>query len=72
MKKENSINKAANFTVIGGERAYIGPDRRADRRRIQQNTRVETLLRNFGLDRRLRTERRRADTSWLLTSKKAG
>ena len=60
----------SNFAVIDGERAYIGPERRVDRRRMHANDRIETLLRNFGLDRRERNDRRRKDTSWLLTSKK--
>ncbi len=62
------VSEDCNFTVIDGERTYIGPDRRADRRRLSQNERVERLLRNFGLDRRLGMDRRRTDTSWLLTS----
>lgn len=64
-------SKQANFTVIDGARVYIGPERRLERRRHNNNDRVEILLRNFGLDRRLRTDRRRANTSWLLTSQKA-
>lgn len=63
-------SKNTKLTVIDGENAYIGPERRQDRRRLQQNDRIETLLKNFGLDRRLRTERRRKDTSWLLTSQR--
>lgn len=63
-------NKSARFEVIDGDNAYIGPDRRLDRRREQGHERVERLLKNFGLDRRLSTDRRRKDTSWLLTSKK--
>ncbi|MGX5174753.1 hypothetical protein ACUR5C_12095 [Aliikangiella sp. IMCC44653] len=58
----------SNFTIIDGEKAYIGPERRADRRRMSHNERIERLLRNFGLDRRMRVERRRKDSSWLLTS----
>lgn len=65
-----AIGNQSNFTVIDGEKAYIGPERRVDRRRESPNDRVETLLKNFGLDRRLSTDRRRRDTSWLLTSKK--
>lgn len=60
----------AHFTIINGERAYIGPERRFDRRRLQQSERTDTLLQNFGLDRRVRLERRRADSSWLLTSQR--
>ncbi|TQV89759.1 hypothetical protein [Aliikangiella coralliicola] len=68
MDKNSSSD--VNFTVIDGERIYVGPERRAERRRRKQNERIETLLRNFGLDRRLRVDRRRKDTSWLLTSKR--
>ncbi|PHS15859.1 MAG: hypothetical protein COA86_12605 [Kangiella sp.] len=60
----------ADFTVINGERVYVGFDRRLDRRRGLGHERVESLLKNFGLDRRLSTDRRRKDTSWFLTSKK--
>ena len=67
---EKSTSTDVVFTVIDGERVYIGADRRADRRRVYSKDRVETLLKNFGLDRRMRCERRRADTSWLLTSRK--
>mgnify|MGYP005822716011 CR=1 FL=1 len=68
MGKETS--KDVNFAVINGDRAYIGPERRQERRRLHHNERVETLLKNFGLDRRLRVDRRRKDSSWLLTSQK--
>ncbi len=61
--------KKSDFKVIDGERAYVGAERRVDRRREQGHERVERLLKNFGLDRRLSTDRRRKDTSWLLTSK---
>ncbi len=57
--------------VISDEQAYIGEERRLDRRRMLGHERVERLLKNFGLDRRLSTDRRRKDTSWFLTSKKA-
>jgi len=60
----------AYFTVVNGERFYVGSDRRIDRRRVLGHERVESLLKNFGLDRRLSTDRRRKDTSWFLTSKK--
>lgn len=65
-------NKAKNniFEVINGENVYIGQERRLDRRREQGHEKVERLLRNFGLDRRLSTDRRRKDSSWFLTSKK--
>lgn len=68
MEKRTSVD--VNFTVIDGERTYIGPERRAERRRNHHNERIETLLKNFGLDRRLRVDRRRKDTSWFLTSQK--
>ena len=57
-----------NFRVIDGGRAYIGPERRSERRREHSHERVEQLLINFGLDRRLSKDRRRRDTSWFLTS----
>ncbi len=60
----------ADFTVVNGERVYVGSERRIDRRRGSGHERVESLLKNFGLDRRLSTDRRRKDTSWFLTSKK--
>ena len=60
----------ADFTVVNGERVYVGSERRIDRRRTSGHERVESLLKNFGLDRRLSTDRRRKDTSWFLTSKK--
>lgn len=66
------MTKKNDFKVIDGERAYVGPDRRLDRRREQGHDRVERLLTNFGLDRRLSTDRRRRDTSWFLTSNKGG
>ncbi|TQV73955.1 hypothetical protein FLL45_13920 [Aliikangiella marina] len=49
---------------------YMGEERRNERRRGHQNQRVEVMLKNFGLDRRLRQERRNANSSWLLTSSK--
>ncbi|MCW8877774.1 MAG: hypothetical protein OQJ89_14400 [Kangiellaceae bacterium] len=66
----SSSTRELNFKVIDGERIYVGPERRKERRREHRNERIETLLRNFGLDRRLRVERRRKDTSWLVTSQK--
>ena len=59
----------ADFTVVNGERVYVGQERRLDRRRGAGHERVGVLLKNFGLDRRLSTDRRRKDTSWFLTSK---
>ncbi len=67
MKK---TNESSNFEVINGDIAYVGPERRVDRRREKGHERVERLLKNFGLDRRLSTDRRRKDSSWFLTSKK--
>ena len=67
---DKNTSRDVNFTVINGERTYIGPERREERRRLHHNERVETLLRNFGLDRRMRIDRRRKDTSWLLTSQR--
>ncbi|WP_444995072.1 hypothetical protein [Aliikangiella sp. IMCC44359] len=63
-------SKDLNFAVIDGDKAYVGPERRQERRRSHHNERIETLLKNFGLDRRLRVDRRRKDSSWLLTSQK--
>ncbi len=63
-----SVSQESNFRVINGERIYVGPERRIERRRGGRNEKVETLLRNFGLDRRQRQDRRRKDTSWLVTS----
>jgi hypothetical protein len=65
-----NTSKSSNFEVINGDSAYVGPERRLDRRREQGHERVERLLKNFGLDRRLSTDRRRKDSSWFLTSKK--
>lgn len=59
---------STNFRVIDGSRAYIGPERRLERRREHSHERVEQLLKNFGLDRRVSKDRRRKDTSWFLTS----
>ena len=63
-------SKNSNFRVIDGDKAYVGRERRVDRRREQGHDRVERLLKNFGLDRRLSTDRRRKDSSWFLTSDK--
>ena len=67
----SSNEQKSKFEVIDGEKVYIGEERRLDRRRMLGHERVERLLKNFGLDRRLSTDRRRKDTSWFLTSKKA-
>ena len=64
------MDKSRNFRVIKGDKAYVGPERRMDRRREHAHERVERLLKNFGLDRRLSTDRRRKDSSWFLTSGK--
>ncbi len=50
------------------EPLYVGPDRRAERRRNLTNQDFEKLLRDFGLDRRLHRERRHQSSSWLLLS----
>ena len=68
----NNVTKENDFKVIDGEQAYVGPERRLERRRDQGHERVERLLTNFGLDRRLSTDRRRKDTSWFLTSNGTG
>lgn len=57
------------MNVIDGDKAYVGKDRRQERRREQGHERVERLLKNFGLDRRLSTDRRSKNSSWFLTSK---
>ena len=61
----------SNMKVIDSGDAYIGTDRRKERRREQGHERVERLLKNFGLNRRLSTDRRSKNTSWFLTSKAA-
>jgi len=50
------------------DQVYVGPERRAERRRSLRNDEFEKLLDHFGLDRRLVMDRRRADSSWLLLS----
>jgi hypothetical protein len=49
---------------------YIGPERRCERRRLQQSQRLGNLLKDCGLDRRGHDDRRRKDTSWFVTSDK--
>ncbi len=66
----DNIDKDTYFEMINGERTYVGPERRLERRREHGHERVERLLKNFGLDRRISTDRRRKDTSWFLTSQK--
>ncbi|MCO7226757.1 hypothetical protein [Pleionea sp. CnH1-48] len=61
-----ATRETAHFAVINGEQCYVGPERRKDRRRSNCNRRLESLLNDFGLDRRIRTERRRKSTSWLI------
>ncbi len=66
-----SQTPAAYFAEINGERCYIGPERRIDRRRTNNNRRLESLLNNFGLDRRISRDRRHRNTSWLIMSNAA-
>jgi len=66
----DNTDKDSYFEMINGTRTYVGSERRVERRREQGHERVERLLINFGLDRRLSTDRRRKDTSWFLTSQK--
>ena len=47
---------------------YMGAEHRNDRRRVNKSERVELMIKNFGLERRMRTERRKEATSWLLIS----
>lgn len=51
--------------------AYVGLERRSDRRRSVRNEDFERLLRHFGLDRRARVDRRRGNSSWLIVSDQA-
>ena len=50
--------------------AYVGEERRKERRRRGNKT-FEKLLLSFGLDRRLNPEQRAVDSSWLLLSEKS-
>ncbi|NVJ50733.1 MAG: hypothetical protein HWE13_03040 [Gammaproteobacteria bacterium] len=61
----------AFFTDMNGERCYVGPERRIDRRRTNNNRRLEHLLSDFGLDRRIGRDRRKRNTSWLIMSQAA-
>ncbi len=61
----------ALFADINGEHCYVGPERRIERRRTNNNRRLEALLSDFGLDRRVTCERRRKHTSWLIMSEAA-
>ena len=67
----NKNTAKSNMKVIDSGDAYVGVDRRMERRREQGHERVERLLKNFGLDRRLSTDRRDKNTSWFLTSRAA-
>ncbi|HFB66026.1 MAG TPA: hypothetical protein ENJ60_10870 [Aeromonadales bacterium] len=49
------------------ESVYIGPERRSERRR-RGNPAFEKLLLEFGLDRRLESDQRESNSSWLLLS----
>ena len=62
--------KNVQLSAIEGGAVYLGPERREERRRECRNMRMEALLKNFGLDRRIDRNRRNAETSWLLISKK--
>lgn len=53
------------------EPAYVGPERRSDRRRSVRNEDFERMLRHFGLDRRVQIDRRSMNSSWLITSSRA-
>lgn len=67
---KSDLSENAHFIEINGERVYVGPERRADRRNSYQSERVNILLQNFGLDRRVNQDRRQANSSWLLISEK--
>lgn len=65
------MNPKSDNSVKSSEAVYIGPERRMERRRLQQSQRVGILLKNCGLDRRGSSDdRRRVDSSWFVTSKK--
>jgi len=68
-----TVSKTPNalFAEINGELCYIGPERRIDRRRTNNNRRLESLLSNFGLDRRINRDRRNTNTSWLIMAEVA-
>ncbi len=48
---------------------YVGVDRRIERRETKEPE-FEKMLKMFGLDRRIRPDRRQANSSWLLVSDK--
>lgn len=59
---------ALDALTLQMEPLYVGTDRREERRRNQTNQDFEKLLRDFGLNRRQRVERRLQSSSWLLLS----
>jgi len=65
------VSTKSDLKIIDCGDAYVGTDRRKERRREQGHERVERLLKNFGLNRRLSTDRRSKNTSWFLTSRAA-
>lgn len=70
VKSMNGIkyaNEEVNINFIP-DGIYVGPDRRADRRRERSNIKVQAQIKNFGLDKRIRLERRSGSSSYLLTS----
>ena len=60
-----------DFVIQNGTWAYVGQERRAERRRSVKGENFERLLRDFGLDRRFMLDRRNRDSSWLLLSVEA-
>ncbi len=69
MKLNLDNHHSANINAANMNGYYLGPERRIERRRFNSNRRLETLLQDFGLNRRVNEERRKKDTSWLLMSK---
>ncbi len=67
---ENKVTADSSFRFINGEKIYVGEERRVERRRCQHSDRIERLIKNFGLDRRIKQDRRKENTSWLVTSQK--
>ena len=67
MNATPTAKKAARSNGV----CYIGPERRIERRRSNCNRRLESLLKDFGIDRRMARDRRKKNTSWLLMSKAA-
>ncbi len=64
----NALNRV-NYFQADYLAFYTGPERRIERRRAKSNERIDTLIKNFGLEQRIRQNRRQLNTSWLLTSK---